>query len=289
MTKQDSLAAAKQLISKYNLPPKPQLLVDIKAAHPELDKIAALIAEDEGAASTVLKIINSPAYGMSTTVTNVTQAVSLMGLEKVMNVVNSVLVAQVLKNQVDPSKMEDYWLANNNVAVAALEIASQCDQVSIDEVNMLALFHNSAMPLLVQKEERYFSLLKSWDGSENGLTDFEDDQFGINHCLLGFILAKFWGINDDVSLAIRDHHNLIKLKQGAEQGYQNSHRLVAVLKMAETMAQESSILTNDLELNEWHQFKDEVFLCLGISESDYEEMQSVVSERLLDSELAFFK
>ena len=53
-------------VSSFQVPAKPQILIDIQKLmaedEPDIDKIALLISNDVGLSSAILKVINSPLY-----------------------------------------------------------------------------------------------------------------------------------------------------------------------------------------------------------------------------------
>jgi HD-like signal output (HDOD) protein len=289
MTKTIDLDTARALIKDFQLPQKPHLLIKIKKAYPELDEIAELISDDLAAASTVLRIVNSPMYAtVGGKVSSVIQAVSMLGLEKVMNVVNSVLVANSLKSTVPESLLENYWLANHKVAIAAAELAKKVDNVDTDQAYMLALFHNSGIAMLLQKHPDYFDMVMQWQGLEvEVLDEHEERAFGISHSMLGYILAKSWGIDKSVAIAIREHHNLTRFTDASAQTEKASHRLLAVLKLAEHVAGEYEILTG-LDDAEWLSIKEGILDFLEIDEFELEDYKEDILDLMEDSEMKFF-
>lgn len=76
------------VISSFQIPVKPELLSylqDLMAEEqPDITQIAELISSDIGLSAAILKIINSPVYGMDRKISEIKQAVMMLGL-KVIN------------------------------------------------------------------------------------------------------------------------------------------------------------------------------------------------------------
>ncbi|WP_425281503.1 HDOD domain-containing protein [Pseudoalteromonas xiamenensis] len=73
----------KDIKEGFNIPPKPELLTalqhELAQAAPELNQVAKLIANDVATSAAVLKVINSPCYGLARTITDIRQAVMFLG------------------------------------------------------------------------------------------------------------------------------------------------------------------------------------------------------------------
>ncbi|MGH8393763.1 MAG: HDOD domain-containing protein, partial [Pseudomonas sp.] len=65
------------------MPPQPQIMVDLQMEQympdPDLEVIARLIAQDPGLSGSLLKIVNSPYYGLSNKIVSIQRAVNLLG------------------------------------------------------------------------------------------------------------------------------------------------------------------------------------------------------------------
>ena len=94
------------------IPPQPQILVDLQIEQimpdPDIKRIASLIRRDVGLAGTVLKVVNSSFYGLSNKITSVDQAVSLIGLDSVINIINGVSIKSEMSDETI-THMNRFW------------------------------------------------------------------------------------------------------------------------------------------------------------------------------------
>ena len=64
------------VLQGIKIPPQPQILVDLQIEQimpdPDLNSIANLISRDVGLTGTILKVVNSPFYGVTNKITSVT-------------------------------------------------------------------------------------------------------------------------------------------------------------------------------------------------------------------------
>ena len=121
------------------IPPQPQILVDLQMEQvmpdPDLDQIAKLISQYVGLAGTVLKVVNSPFYGLSNRITSVKQAVNLIGLNSVINIINGLSIKSQMSDETIVN-MNRFWDTANDIAQVAMNIAKQVGYPNPD----LALF-----------------------------------------------------------------------------------------------------------------------------------------------------
>ncbi|MEE4243763.1 MAG: HDOD domain-containing protein, partial [Kangiellaceae bacterium] len=74
------------------IPPQPKLVDELTMAGTDLDEIARLISSDPGVSAAVLKTVNSPYFGLKSRIASINQAVVLLGIDRVINLVKSMLL-----------------------------------------------------------------------------------------------------------------------------------------------------------------------------------------------------
>jgi len=126
------------------VPQFPQRVSEIQEAMRDPDvkisKIAALISEDIGFATDLLKCVNSVAFGLSKKCMNIAEAVKLMGLRGVQNMVYSLTSMQILgSTEEDQKKLWDdaYKLAFYSVNLAKI----YGDKTIIEDSYVCGLLH----------------------------------------------------------------------------------------------------------------------------------------------------
>jgi HD-like signal output (HDOD) protein len=71
-----------EVVSSFQIPTKPEVLSqlqDIMAEEePNMTEVAEIISKDVGLSSAILKIINSPFYGMNRRISEIKQAVMML-------------------------------------------------------------------------------------------------------------------------------------------------------------------------------------------------------------------
>ncbi|MCM5507288.1 MULTISPECIES: HDOD domain-containing protein [Vibrio] len=156
------------VISSFQVPAKPKALSELqeimKASEPDINLVADLISSDIGLSSAILKVINSPYYGMSRTISEIKQAVMIIGLTTINSLVTSLLLKSALQGKASIS-LERFWDDSLDVANAMLFIGNRIkDKVPIDMLYTVGLFHNCGIPLLALRFDDYDDLYTQANG-----------------------------------------------------------------------------------------------------------------------------
>jgi len=261
------------------IPPQPQILADLslEMAMPgfALNDLADIIAKDIGLSGRLLKLVNSPFFGLSNKITSVQQATNLLGLNSVTNLINAVSVQDVMPHD-DVELMSKFWDSAMDIASASALVAKNLNFVSSDEAFALGLFHNCAIPLLMQRFDGYPQIIEeSYSASARGvsITSYENEKVGTNHSVVGYFVAKAWKLPESIGIAISLHHNAGAVF--AEHSYPNRDvkNLLAVLKIAEHLCETYKNLGQCQRDYEFELFARDLFEYLGITQIDLDNMR----------------
>jgi HD-like signal output (HDOD) protein len=264
------------------IPPQPQILVDLQIEQimpdPDLNRIASLISRDVGLAGTILKVVNSPFYGLSNKITSVNQAVSLIGLDSVINIINGVSIKSEMSDETI-MHMNRFWDTANDIAMIATNIAKQVGFPKPDLAYLLGLFHNSGVPLLMNRFANYLEVLEqSYSENSDRIIDVENALLNTNHAVVGYYIAKSWNLPRILCEAIAEHHNCKRHFLNQQQSESEVKTLLAILKLAEHVCGSYRILGNQEIDHEWGLVGEEVLTHLGLGEYDLEQIQANAEE-----------
>ena len=170
------------VVSSFQIPVKPQILTDIQAlldnAEPDLGRIAVLIASDVGLSSAILKIINSPFYGMNRNISEIKQAVMMLGLKTINSLVTSLLLKSAFQGKACIS-LERFWDDSLDVANAMAFIGNKVkNEIPVDMLYTIGLFHNCGIPLLALRFDDYKSILI--EANRSGVNSTKRQKFNKN-------------------------------------------------------------------------------------------------------------
>lgn len=273
-----------QVLQGISVPPQPQIMVDLQMEQvmpsPDLKTIAKLISQDPGLSGALLKIVNSPHFGLTNRIASIQQAVNLLGCNTVINLIN----AQSIKGELTDEAivtLNRFWDTAQDVANTCLTLAKRIGYQSPDEAYTLGLFHNCGIPLMLKRFPNYMTVLEEAyysAGSERRVVDTENRLLNTNHAVVGYFTAKSWNLPLHLCEAIANHHNALSFFE--EEGGRDAQlkTLMAILKMAEHICASHKVLGNQDEDHEWASIQQLVLEYVGLSEYDFENLRESIRE-----------
>lgn len=201
--------AAESILKSIRIPPCPEVVVALveETRQPDVDfaKLVKLISGDVGLAASMLKTANSPFFALRCKAGSVQQAVSVLGLKNLMQIVRGSALQNALGG--DKVTMERFWDRSNFTAVVASHMAGYLHGVSREDAYTLGLFHDCGIPILMQKFPDYKATLALANRSAGLSIAIEDQYYATNHAVVGSMLARNWCLPDHISQAILVHHD----------------------------------------------------------------------------------
>lgn len=151
--------------------------------------------------------------------------------------------------------------------------------VESDEAYTLGLFHDCGLSLLLQKFADYEGFYDDVrEKGETSLVAAEDDRFGTNHCLVGFVLCEDWQLPRPLCEAIRNHHQDRGLtRAGKKVKNRKTLALQAILKLSEWIA-------GELSVHEWESAREDLLGFLDMDDRQLEQLRNKVQYALSTSE-----
>lgn len=265
-----------QLLKGVSIPPRPTLLLDLgrelRKPEPDLRKLAELIGRDVGISAATLKTINSPLFGLRNKVGNVLQAVNMLGLRNTGNIVTGLVLRNTLGGGKQP-QLERFWDTSEKVASIAAYVCSILPRAPKEEAYTFGIFRDCGIPLLMQRFPDYRETLRLAAGDIRPMTLVEDEHHGTNHAVLGFMVARSWGLPDTITQAILRHHEYATLWDSENTAPAVTRTLVAVNFLAEHLHESVLRLRND---DRWEEIGHDVLDYLGLSEGEFSELKDEV-------------
>ncbi|MDD3352379.1 HDOD domain-containing protein [Zoogloea sp.] len=268
-----------QSLARVRIPPCPaivtEILCEIQKDDPQIKVLNRIIASDVGISAMAVKLANSAIFGNAAKVTSVQQAVNRLGTANILNVV----VDAALRKSSDglPSQlMEKFWSRASSLALAAGLLARRHVGIAPDAAYTYALFHDAAIPVMMQNFPDYAPLYAASEGDGAQLIAQERAHFHCDHAVAGWLLARNWGLPEPIALAIRYHHDPEAYILPESTLPSNSLALIAVTIIAEHVVGE---FIGDADLIDNRAFED-ARLFLGSSDADLDEFQEIIAAAL---------
>jgi len=186
------------------------LLKELDAAEPSLEKIAAIIAADIGMLAKVMHIVNSSLYGNRNEITNPRQAVALLGTETLRMLALAVgIFSSYAGAPHGPFSIDALWQHSQATAALARAIAraETADGAVIELAAMAGLLHGVGKLIFLEcLPEEYARALEQSVSSGQSLWKIEQDKFGVSHAEVGGSLLQLWGLPSTIVEAVAWHH-----------------------------------------------------------------------------------
>jgi HD-like signal output (HDOD) protein len=270
-----------KILLGISIPPQPQIMVDLQMEQvmpdPDILHIAKLISQDVGLAGTVLKVVNSPFYGLSNKITSIQQAVGILGMNSVVNIVNGISIKSSMSDE-KIKTLTRFWDSAMDVAMTSATLAKAVGYNYPDNAYTLGLFHNCGVPLLMAKFDNYVDVMvESYSGSHERIIDFENQQYNTNHAVIGYYTAKSWNLPKVLCDIIAEHHNCRRLYT-SKPIETDRVTLTSILKMAEHFCGIFMVLGRLEEVHDWDDFGRLVLEFLGFNVYDLENFKETFAE-----------
>lgn len=217
-----------------DLPAIPEIVAEVMVLtdNPDtgLSTVSEVIERDPALTAKLLKISNSPYYGMRQVVGTLKLALVILGIREVRNIVLGVSVLDALKNERVESILGKLGFWEHSFATGALsKRLSEHFSLGMQGEDFVAgLLHDMGKLLLWRKLEReYEAIHKESEQFGRPLHLVEQEALGFDHADVGLILAGHWNLPASLCDAIGYHH-----ADNAGVGKAENAKLAAVVRLA---------------------------------------------------------
>lgn len=200
-----------------SIPTIPTLLLEINdvllSEEGSASDAAAIIDRDPAIAAKVLRLVNSPFYGLRSSVSNINLACSILGLQTIKNLVVQATVLDRFGSgpALDDFDVEWLWDHSFKTATAARMLVEAMHGkacLSKDDAYTCGLIHDVGKMVLLQSVPEHFaSALRASKGHRVPLSETEAEVFGFNHAHVAGLLARRWKLPEPVQAAVLSHHS----------------------------------------------------------------------------------
>ncbi|QJQ05579.1 HDOD domain-containing protein [Undibacterium piscinae] len=184
-----------------------ELLRDLNNEDTSLDAICEKIALDQSLAAKTLKLANSSVYGANSKVVTLQQAVAMLGVKNVKNLIRMT----ILSNSFPASRcrgfdFKAFWRHSVATAICS-ELISRTLHMKHDFAFTAGLLHDIGRLVLVTRFPDEYERVIAYQLQNNcHMIQAEQEVLGIDHVAAGLILAIHWHFSDAIQDAIRGHH-----------------------------------------------------------------------------------
>jgi putative nucleotidyltransferase with HDIG domain len=189
----------------------------------------------------VLKLINSAYFALGKSITSLTRAIIMLGVNTVKNLALSFAILKNMKGNGSFSAFttEEFWLHCLGVGVVAKSLAAVKGLLPTEqeEYFVAGLLHDlGKLPLNNQFPEEYLQVCKSVGKESEPFYLSEDRLLGIDHCRVGGMISQKWQLGVELVETMSYHHN-------PDDCTENNRDLVSTIALANQIVIELKIGT----------------------------------------------
>jgi HD-like signal output (HDOD) protein len=197
-----------------DLPPMPQVVIQViqrvENENVTMNELNDLIIQDSAITTKLLKVVNSAYFGLPRQITQISHAISILGLQQVRNLLLGLGVLNALRSD-NPRVLkmqEGHWMQAFAAGVAAEEMSKKLrlSKTEREMVFVAALLQDiGRLFLITMFSLPYQEVVRESLERAEPISRAETRVLGMNHCELGAALANRWNFPDSLTHIIRCH------------------------------------------------------------------------------------
>jgi putative nucleotidyltransferase with HDIG domain len=198
-----------------NIPTVPALLVPLlkrlgePAEEVNVTEIVNLISYDKSLTAQCLHMANSPLLGMRKRVETVQAAVMALGMTKVREVATTCCLLRALPARPGSLKPTDLWKHSLAVALVSREFAQRVGFQDPEQAYLAGLLHDLGLIVeLTTFPKEFEAVTRAALEKRCPLHEAEPEILGVDHCVIGEMLAERWHLPGELKEVILRHHDV---------------------------------------------------------------------------------
>ena len=159
--------------------------------------VAISLSRDEGLVLRTLKLANSAAYGMTRNISDVSEAIALLGYKNISNIVLAATVYTVMDKGLNGYALDrgELWRHSLTVAYASRYIAQTTKKIPPEEAYVGGLLHDVGKVVLNDYVHFGYGLIvKEVEERRIPFADAEVKIIGFDHATVGSLLVERWNL-----------------------------------------------------------------------------------------------
>ncbi len=210
------MAAMQELIKEIKkLKPIPaivnQIIEIVDKPDSSMKDIANIIKYDPAVTANLLKICNSAYFGLKEPAESIEDAVSLLGIDQIVELVLMKSGANVMTGKLDGYGFVEgaMWKYSVSSALIAKQIANRLSMENKNTIFTASLLKDIGKTVLDKPVAQSFEKINALVLNQNmSFIEAEKKIIGVDHSELGAMIAKIWKFSPKMVTIIRNHHCL---------------------------------------------------------------------------------
>jgi len=186
-----------------------RLMADESSSIQEFENI---IKMDPTLVLRLLRMVNSPYYGVQQKIESIARAVVFIGMKNLRNIVVTEALRDIFKKGADENifSRRQLWLHCAAMGVCCQMIAERIFGENGENAFLGGILHD--IGLIVEDQVVHDQLIQVCQAYEPGvkaITAFEEEIIGVDHSIIGHMLARDWKLPEEVQEGIKKHHKVL--------------------------------------------------------------------------------
>jgi HD-like signal output (HDOD) protein len=199
-------------IIDHGLPPFPNAILELTAilSGPSVDvkKASKVIRTDPSLSAQVLRLCNSPMYGLRSRVISIEQATVLLGTERLRSLAMTCSLVNYSGGGLPRNQAMNFWQHSFLAALLSEFLAKRNEYFEKEQAYIAGLLHDIGqlpqwMLASEEKSQRIMTLPESW----NDDILVERNHFGMDHSEIGSCMAVSWNFMPSFIDVLGNHHD----------------------------------------------------------------------------------
>ena len=177
--------------------------------------LTQIINEDVAMAARLLRIANSAFYNFPSKVDTVAQALAIIGINQLQDLVLACSMVSMFKNVPEELvTMESFWKHSIACGVTARVLADLRRENNIERFFLAGLLHDiGRLVFYMLRAKDMAKVLQDAETRKHLLSHSEKEHFGFSHAKLGGMLLKAWKLPSPLVASTAYHHTPLRAKQ----------------------------------------------------------------------------
>jgi HD-like signal output (HDOD) protein len=209
------MTTAKKIINKFS---------DIQTLPHVVTKLSKLIANsnstikefedvikmDPVLVARLLRLVNSPFYGLAQKVDSIGRAVAFIGMKNLHNMAITDALKNIFREKDDSNTFsrKRLWMHCAAVSICGKMVAERIFGINGEDVYLCGILHDFGIIVEEQVKRAEFLQICRDCHSTSAMVEQERLILGTDHCEIGYLLTLEWAMPVAIQEAIRDHHTL---------------------------------------------------------------------------------
>jgi putative nucleotidyltransferase with HDIG domain len=200
------------LASIQNLPSIPVVMMEVTSLlenpNTSAAELGTIISKDQGLVTKILRVANSPLYGLPRKVSTIEFAIVILGFTHIKNIVIALSALEAFNTKsVENWDRKAFWIHSIMVASVAKCIAEEIGYRKSGEAFIAGLLHDLGISVIQRFFPKDFKeILELTENQGIRILNAEEKVLALSHGEIGQYLSDRWNLPESLGETILHHH-----------------------------------------------------------------------------------